>query len=513
MEEETAEKGEGQCSTGQDTGEGSLEDGLPTRTRDAGADDDTNSPQDVDYGRDVPHDCWKGWLGDGPPRAAPFMGKPRPYSDGGGLCSPGRWPPRQRNLPEIGQGALLDEIGKMLRVDFERRTGSTDLLRLILGLAAGKVTENPFDENFLAVVRSGIAEFFGVPLEDRGVAENQPMYLGILGWMLEAFGDPDFAYLLVVGEGVPVGIDGNMPRTPLVYEEKTRWSLEEAEGAEDRDRENYKSAEGFEEEIEKLFREEEALGMMEEVPLEEAKKRYGSDLHIASLGVVEEKEKIRVIHDGSFGVQVNHRIRTRDQLRMPGAGEIRALLAEHREAGKTTFGILGDASKAHRRIKVRPEDWGYQACKLKPDTVWLNKVGTYGIASAGYWWGRLAGAVLVRLPYYLIGRRWDPEFLLFADDWFAQAHSKHELEDLGVLILILTSLGVPLKWTKFRGGQTITWIGYEIDLRTYRVGIAESRAKWLVGWLRGCIRDEAVDLADVLGVLGRLAFAMGPSIS
>ena len=148
------------------------------------------------------------------------------------------------------------------------------------------------------------------------------------------------------------------------------------------------------------------------------------------------------MHDASHGVQVNHRIKTQDQLRMPGAGELRALLAEQKENGKITFGLLGDASKAHRRVKVKRGDWGLQACHLRKGHLWINKVGTYGVASAGYWWGRLAAAVLVRLPYYLVGKRWCPEFLLFADDWFAQAGTGEELSDLGVIILFLTALGV-----------------------------------------------------------------------
>ena len=98
--------------------------------------------------------------------------------------------------------------------------------------------------------------------------------------------------------------------------------------------------------------------------------------------------------------------------------------------------------------------------------------------------GRLAAGVLIRLPYYLIGSRWSPEFLLFADDWFAQAATGEELRDIGVLILILTALGAPLKWSKFRGGQTVSWIGYEIDLKHHRVGITEARANWLRDWFR-----------------------------
>ena len=101
-----------------------------------------------------------------------------------------------------------------------------------------------------------------------------------------------------------------MPRAPVIFERKTRWALEEVEGTPDLDRANYKSVKGYEDQVEALFREEEALGWMIEMDEEEARRRYGKTLHLASLAVVVEKEKIRVVHDATHGVQVNHRIRT-----------------------------------------------------------------------------------------------------------------------------------------------------------------------------------------------------------
>ena len=50
-----------------------------------------------------------GWHGLGPPRVARHMGGDRPYHDGGGLCSPGRWPPNRRRLPS----ALPDLRGQL----------------------------------------------------------------------------------------------------------------------------------------------------------------------------------------------------------------------------------------------------------------------------------------------------------------------------------------------------------------------------------------------------------------
>ena len=37
--------------------------------------------------------------------------------------------------------------------------------------------------------------------------------------------------------------------------------------------------------------------------------------------------------------------------------------------GRSGFAILADASKAHRRVRVRPEDWGLQGCRIRPGTI------------------------------------------------------------------------------------------------------------------------------------------------
>ena len=56
-------------------------------------------------------------------------------------------------------------------------------------------------------------------------------------------------------------------------------------------------------------------------------------------------------------------------------------------------------TKAHQRIKVLPQDWRFQVAQLD-DEWWVNKVGTYGMASAQLYWGRMA-ALLLRILYYL----------------------------------------------------------------------------------------------------------------
>ena len=64
---------------------------------------------------------------------------------------------------------------------------------------------------------------------------------------------------------------------------------------------------------------------------------------MAALKVVEEKNKLRIVHDATHGVAVNHRIKVRDQARSPTAEEIKALMREKYEthAGCRQFMIVG----------------------------------------------------------------------------------------------------------------------------------------------------------------------------
>ena len=114
--------------------------------------------------------------------------------------------------------------------------------------------------------------------------------------------------------------------------------------------------------------------------------------------------------------------------------------------------MVGDIKKAHRRIKVRRQDWGFQACQLRKGRLWVNKVGTYGMNPASYYWGRLAGAALVRLGHYLLGGSRQTELLLFADDIIMIARTLSEFGGFAFLNFVWTALGLPFGWKKFRGG-------------------------------------------------------------
>ena len=146
---------------------------------------------------------------------------------------------------------------------------------------------------------------------------------------MQKLGDPDWAFLEELSSGVPLGVGVEMPRTPAVYDPKVKWALDDLGVETEREVENYRSTEGYEERIKELFEEEAGLGWMVEMTDEQARELYGDKLHVAALGVVVEQEKFRVVHDGTHGVGVNHRIRVRDQVRSPTAGEAKTLLRKN----------------------------------------------------------------------------------------------------------------------------------------------------------------------------------------
>ena len=55
-------------------------------------------------------------------------------------------------------------------------------------------------------------------------------------------------------------------------------------------------------------------------------------------------------------------------------------------AGQVGMGLGVDIEDAHRTLLVKEAHWALQACKsdVEPDAVYLNTVGTFGVASESY---------------------------------------------------------------------------------------------------------------------------------
>eukprot|EP00435_Cladocopium_sp_Y103_P003644 s2140_g1.t1 len=344
------------------------------------------------------------------------------------------------------------------------------------------------------------------------IAEGQPFRLKLMQALLDRAGDPDNKFLLQGEKGYPVGVIHPLPRTPHMYEEQTAWKLEDDPYMKSEIwRENYESVGDHEDFVREHFAEECAEGLMEKITLSQAKERFGDRIAISSLAVLVEEahgNKKRIIHDATHGTKVNNRIRCRDKQRSPGAREKMYLLAFYKERGDVIFSLVGDISKAHRRFLHEPSELGLLACRIRnsDEYIYINRVGTFGVVSASYWWGRIASAG-IRLTHELIGPERPIEMLIFADDLETLGASLEGRRGIVLSFLYLSTMGFPFKWAKQRGGLKVEWIGLYTDYTTMRLGLSPSRAEWMERWTRRLADSGKTTAKEMEQGLGRLGFA------
>ena len=97
--------------------------------------------------------------------------------------------------------------------------------------------------------------------------------------------------------------------------------------------------------------------------------------------------ELRIVHDGTHGIHINSSIKVLDHVAHPAADDVQRILQECLESGVPYHAAVADVREAHRQIHVDPQDAPLQSCQLEPGgPVFVNMVGTNGVASAGYWW-------------------------------------------------------------------------------------------------------------------------------
>ena len=211
--------------------------------------------------------------------------------------------------------------------------------------------------------------------------------------------------------------------------------------------------------LEEQFREEEKAGRMMPLSEKEASRRYpGRSLRVAAQGILEKPDGgHRIIHDGTHGVRLNNEIVILDRLENPGPCELAATMETSQEASEhVVFGLNADVAKAHRRVLVKETDWGVQACRTssKSSVIWLNKTGTFGVASAAFWWSRLMG-LLGRFAFNLTEQDW-LFVLVFVDDLHLAAGGQNRWLSIWRFIVALELVGMPFPTRN--SGEDSSWI-------------------------------------------------------
>eukprot|EP00435_Cladocopium_sp_Y103_P048779 s1206_g14.t1 len=394
-----------------------------------------------------------------------------------------------------------------------RAGGETRLERECFAMARGEEgCQLVQDEHLRGDLLAIMEEFCGGGKDIAEVPEGQPFRLELMRALLEKAGDGDYSFLEEAKVGLPLGVKFGLPTTPASFERQVEWALDDVSSEECLlAKGNYPSARLHEEHLRAHLEEEVSEGLVEKMTRQEFEMRYGSDRAIAALAVLVEDEvtgKKRVIHDASHGVRVNNRIRCQDKLRMPGGREKRYLLSMFQRAKSTVFSVIGDFGKAHRRFKYREEERGFLGCVVRDDddVVYVNKVGTFGVTSTPYWWGRISGS-LIRLAHYLLGPDVPIELLLYADDLETMGITPEGRKGIVATFAYLAALGSPFKWKKQRGGLCTEWIGLTTDYSSFSFGLPEKRALWLSDWISSLCRSKEVEPREFAAVLGRLGFS------
>ncbi|CAE7471849.1 MKK3, partial [Symbiodinium sp. CCMP2592] len=265
---------------------------------------------------------------------------------------------------------------------------------------------------------------------------------------------------------------------------------------------NYPSADVFEH-TEQTFLEEKLLEMVAG-PLSEQEAADlcacdVAELCVGAMAGIQELDKVRTIFDASvIGVNDNIRANTDKKTTAPTLYDL--LFAWLHLASKDLTLFKSDVSKAHRRIKVLKKHWRYMVAKIKKK-FWVNKVGTYGVASAQLYWGRLA-AILTRLSYQISEVfLW---VLVFVDDFMAVM--KESLGELGAatLMLFLTLLGCPISWHKNALGKVNRWLGYMVDISEGSVWLPEEKMTVLRPALARLESGELHTRKEITSLLGKL---------
>jgi hypothetical protein len=74
-------------------------------------------------------------------------------------------------------------------------------------------------------------------------------------------------------------------------------------------------------------------------------------------------------------------------------------------------------------------------------------------------------------------------------------------------IVAYIMLGAPFSWGKFRGGMALEWVGYYIDLASFKLGISIARTSWLIKYIKEATANGAVLIRRFAEALGRLSFS------
>ena len=327
-----------------------------------------------------------------------YKGKMRRMADGLGKCSPGVRPAGSRGIQRSkGASVLAASFWREVETIVDGWSRE-ERLRTIVKLSLGRFEASPF-KGVIEGVRHRLDEVvvgLGKQVKRRDDDRSSEIHFRRLAAWAEIFEDEDCRYLSsMASRGVPLGTRSEIGRVTAAYDAKSKEEEDKlpahgwVEDFEHSHRDNYISATAHLDMVRKHIEEDIEKGWISSLSLEEAKRTYGEELQIASLGAVPKDQQwsdVRVVHDGTHGIQVNSRIAQPNRMEFPQFDDLQAALRafQMRDPSQKLL-VAFDIKSAHRLIPVQQQDWGLQAFQLeKEGPVYINRVGGhYGLFLVG----------------------------------------------------------------------------------------------------------------------------------
>ncbi|CAE7664552.1 unnamed protein product [Symbiodinium sp. CCMP2592] len=372
--------------------------------------------------------------------------------DGAGTCSSASW--------SVPRGA--DCFGSLRKAWCARILSGDFLSKFQAKLSSGSKAP-PLSDPELAPFLDDLRSFLRLSAPDfdtlLSVPPGQPFRLFLLEALLSVFKDPDTSFVDLLTEGVPLGVDSEMPSCPTLFppagQSAPTMDLTHCSSS-------WGSALSDQASVDSLLSEEISEGWVREIPggLDELTARY-QQTAVGKLGLVKSPGRPdRLVVDSSVSGVTEHTSLPNKSANPSISGIRQCLPPEH--AIEWLIALILDVSKAHRRIKIRDSDRGL-LCFFHRNRLYQCLTLNFGARASGFYWSRMAG-LLTRLLHRLVFVKHC--LLIYVDDLIALLSGPSGPVWAALMCIMLLILRVPMSWHKAYLGPRPTWIGWSICLHS-----------------------------------------------
>ena len=433
---------------------------------------------------EVPFLQWERLL----PARLPFSVPKRRIEDGCGACSSASWVVPHE--PDAFSG---------LRQAWCDTLRSTGLLPQILQRLGSSDKAAPLSDAELQPFLSALRHWLGVPSEAvwnacLEVTPGQPFRLHLWRILAEISRDPDSRFTDQLVSGVSLGVHCPLrPCTvmaPGLPPDADPRPLECCTSA-------WQSALRDSATVDELLQEELQQGWIREVALREQYRLCA----VGKLGLVKTTGRPpRLVVDSSVSAVTENTVLPN----RPTLAHLRRCMPLSSAAEDFTALVL-DVSKAHRRIKTRPQDQGL-LCFHHKDKLYQCLTLNFRARASSYYWSRTAG-LLCRLLHRMIYV--NHSLMIYVDDLICLLHKCTSPLLAALVVILLLALKVPMSWHKASLSSHPVWIGWSIDLATFTVCMQEDKQQRLLHLLLSLLQARYASRQDVERLTGKLLWLSG----